>query len=1032
MEKLPVALVEQVRRGEVILFLGSGASIDALHPTGQKAVKGQELAAMIANEYLGPEFSSRPLAEVSELAISERDLFTVQDFVAKLFVDFNPAPFHELIPLFEWIAIFTTNYDLVVERAYQKVRDRVQELSVFLKDGERVESKLRTPRSVAYFKLHGCITHINDIELQLILTPDQYVTHRKHRRMLFSKLYNYAAEFPIVFVGQSLSDTDIRAMLVEIDELSAAKPRSYIVTPNMSAAENRLWASRKITSIQATFKDFLTALDTEVPRQFRGAGALVKTTSQPIERRFKVNTGILRDALNTLLSRDVDYVYAGMPLPQIDPKAFYKGSFTDFTPIASGLDVRRPHVDNILSEIVLAEERERPQAELVLIKGHAGSGKSVLLRRICWEAAVEFDRLCLCLKPNSYMQYEHVRELSRVCGDRILLFIDPASEYKELIEEVLIRSAKDKMPITILTAERYNEWNDRCSSLEPYVTSSFELKYLTSKEIVRLIELLGKNDSLGHLQGLPLDRQIDELSQRAGRQLLVALHEATLGRRFSDIVFDEYSNISSLRAKSLYLTVCILHRLGVHTRAGLISRVHKIPFTEFRDSLFKPLEFIVFAVEDKLIHDFYYRSRHQHIAELVFERVLTSAQDRFDEYMRILSHLDVDYHADNDALIGLSNAKELLKLFNDPTMIRQFYDAAKSIDPSNPSLLQQEAIFEKNRVNGNLRKAEELLQRAHEMAPHNMAITHSLSELALENARRSTSPLERRKYLEESKKIAYQQSGDSIDSYRYHTLIKASFEELKDAEKEGDERSVSSCMKALEELISRAHQVFSDDPFILEIESQFAQFCKDNPRAIALLKEAFASNKHSPYVAIRLAKLQEKEGKYPEAVETLRECVEVNPSDKDVNFWLAMMLFKSVGTSVADVKYHLRRSFTEGDTNFTAQFWYARLLYIERSFVEAKQIFRYLSDASIDVRIKREPRGILLEDGRPKTFRGVLTKKEYSYGFILCDGTQDLIYSHEIFSVPKTWDGLGVNQRVFFNMGFNYRGAVAMNLQPEY
>lgn len=131
MEKLPTALVEQVRRGEVILFMGSGASIGALHPKGFKAPRGQELAAMIANEFLGPEFSSRPLAEVSELAISERDLFTVQDFIAKLFIDFNPAPFHELIPLFAWIAIFTTNYDLVVQRAYQKVKDKVQDLSVF-------------------------------------------------------------------------------------------------------------------------------------------------------------------------------------------------------------------------------------------------------------------------------------------------------------------------------------------------------------------------------------------------------------------------------------------------------------------------------------------------------------------------------------------------------------------------------------------------------------------------------------------------------------------------------------------------------------------------------------------------------------------------------------------------------------------------------------------------------------------------------------------------------------------------------------
>jgi len=184
------------------------------------------------------------------------------------------------------------------------------------------------------------------------------------------------------------------------------------------------------------------------------------------------------------------------------------------------------------------------------------------------------------------------------------------------------------------------------------------------------------------------------LQIKAGRQLLVALYEATSGRLFGDIILDEYNSITSLRAKILYLTVSVLHRLGEPVRAGLISRVHKIPFTQFREKLFDPLEFIVFTRWNTYIRDYEYRSRHPIIAEMVFERILVDAEDRYDEYLRIITSLDVDYTSDFGAFKRIMNAKELMRLFRDPQMIRQLYQSAHKRVKNNPMLLQQEAIFE--------------------------------------------------------------------------------------------------------------------------------------------------------------------------------------------------------------------------------------------------------------------------------------------------------------------------------------------------
>jgi len=681
---------------------------------------------------------------VAELAISERDLPTVQEFIASIFREFNPAEFHKLLPRFVWSGIATTNYDLIIERAYDAVGgEALQNPVVFKKDGERVEEKLRSSKSVMYLKLHGCITDINDSRTRLILTPDQYITHKQGRTRLFEKLQSHAHEYPFIFVGYSLSDIDIRAILSELNQLGDAKPRSYIVTPNMTPAEVRFWEGRKLTHIPMGFKDFLYELDSSIPDAFRGLSTFVDKSEPPIYKRLNITKeGGVSESLTTFLNRDVEYIQSEHKTEKSDPKAFYKGYFVDWSPIVDNLDVKRSITDNILAEVFLSgEEEKRETCEFFVLKGHAGSGKSVLLKRLAWEASIQFDRLCLFAKQASFIDFEPIAELYRRCNERIFLFVDPVTEFIEVIEQIIPKARKEKIPLTIISAERYNEWNISCAHLDAYLTQIYELPYLSEKEIEGLLNLLAKHKSLGYLQEKSFAEQKEALGKHAGRQLLVALHEATMGKPFSDIIFDEYGSILSPRAQSLYITVCIFHSLNVPVRAGLISRVHGIPFMEFSESLFKPLEFIVFARMNEKIRDYEYRTRHSHIAEIVFERVLSRPQDRFDEYIRIINAIDVDYSSDQEAFKGITNSRELLKLFHDPQMIRQIYIAAKKRDYENPMLLQQEALFEMHSPDGSLDKASELLQKATKLAPYNKVLAHSLSELARNKAENSVNEI---------------------------------------------------------------------------------------------------------------------------------------------------------------------------------------------------------------------------------------------------------------------------------------------------
>ena len=688
--------------------------------------------------------------------------------------------------------------------------------------------------------------------------------------------------------------------------------------------------------------------------------------------------------------------------------------------------------DNIISETILSDEEDRSElVELFLIKGHAGAGKSVLLRRLAWEAAVTFDKVCLSVKPTGYPEYEPLFELYNICKRRIFLFVDPYSKFIDIAIHFIIRARKDNIPLTIIGAERNNVWNTECEDLKSFLTESYEVKYLKAKEIDKLIVLLSEHNSLGYLESLDHEEKKEALSKRAGRQLLVALHEATLGKPFAEIVFDEYKSISSIAAQSLYLTVCIMHRLGVATRAGLISRVHGIPFSTFRDELFKPLEFIVFAREDQLIGDFMYQSRHSHIAGLVFEKALTNAQDRYDEYVRVINALDVSYNTDREAFIGLLKARPLIELFNDPQMIRQIYNIAKKRDIENPFLMQQEAIFEMNSPGGSLNRASLLLQKAHKIAPHIQSISHSLSELALKNAARSESSAEKTKYRHQAKKIAVQLTQNtSKKSYAVHTLLKIGIDELSDTIANDDEPSLQRKIKGIENELQKSIQLFPDDSFIFDAEARFSALINRYPNAIESLKKAFSLNKRSGYIAIRLAKMHEIQNNIIDAVEVLKECLEANPSDKYVNYKLATILRKYNIGSLSEIKFFLRRSFTEGDSNYSAQFWFARCLYIENDFEGAHRIYNLLRGTNLDVRIKREPRGVVYDHDLLVDYHGVISALEASYGFVLRDRYQDRIFFHKYHS-KEYWQSFAMHKRVMFNLAFNFRGPVAINIRPE-
>ena len=100
-------------------------------------------------------------------------------------------------------------------------------------------------------------------------------------------------------------------------------------------------------------------------------------------------------------------------------------------------------------------------------------------------------------------------------------------------------------------------------------------------------------------------------------------------------------------------------------------------------------------------------------------------------------------------------------------------------------------------------------------------------------------------------------------------------------------------------------------------------------------------------------------------------------------------------------------------------------------FEESKKLFNRIANANIDMRIKKEPRGIVTANLEKQLFSGIVSRLEASYCFIKRDKYQDTIFSYKTFSEEVDWQSLSFNQRVSFYLAFNFRGAFAVNLSNE-
>ena len=1022
--ELPPNLIQEVKNGNVILFLGAGAAYGAISQTGETMLGVSDLIGKMSDRFLGGAEKDNSLAVVSELCISESDLVSVQYFIKELFEKFEPADFHKSITRFRWKCIYTTNYDLVIEKAYQCSKCSIQNLVPIYRSSDRLDQLIRNNNDLEYVKLHGCITQIKEECPPLILSIDQYVTHRSKRETLFERLKDKGSDSTIIFAGHGLEDPDIRQILSEVTAITSSRPRYYAVTPGFSEMHSRMWESKRVTLIRSTFEDFLISLDdsiTDVERKY-----VPRTKNHQLEKYFISNQSELTEnALETLKYR-LNYIHTGMSIESCDAKAFYHGYSKGWGAIQSKFDVPRVLNDDFISQVILSEEHDRAtKFELYLLAGSAGSGKSIMLKRLAWSSGIDYEKICLYCKSDEKLDIDTLIEIADKVGERIFVFVDRAAIH---VSELLLlsnRLKKSESKITIILAERTNEWNMECQALHSLIADRFKVEYLRPREIEALISKLDEHNCLGVLKGKPKEVQVEAFSKKAGRQLLVALYEATMAKRFQDIVQDEYSNIVPEKAKLIYRTVCVMNRIGVPVRAGIINRIHGVTFEEFQSSFFLPLENVVKTSKFNF-EDYAYEARHPWIAEMVFTHSNKDERDRLQLYLSLIGALDIGYRADRTAFRELIKYKHLASLFNDLTNIEKIYDSAYIACGDDDYFYQQRAIFNMRSDLKRFTKAEQFLNLASKFGAYNKSIKHTWAELELARAVTSKG-LERDKFLNKASSLASEYTGnDASSSHGYFTLCKIAIIRLSEAIEENDDELIVEATQAAEKQVRLSLQSFPDDEHILNQEAGLAKLLLDSSRAEKALLKAFNINSKNSFIASSLSDIFLRNSDRTAAKNILAKVLDENPGDKIAHSKMAKILSRYEPDKNLDAEYHWQRSFTDGDTNYLNQLWYARQLYINDKFDEYLSIVAKLRQLKLPPETRHNVRGFLRKNSNEKVLvTGRVVQKEATYTIIKSSDYDGTHFLHRKNCPEKIWEDISLNSELSYNLGFTFSGVAA-------
>jgi tetratricopeptide (TPR) repeat protein len=908
------------------LFLGAGIGFNLLDPQGEFAPTAARLAKDLA-QHFGIETDSTDLVQISSIVQLRQGRQELENFIRRRLSNLEPDPALQWVATMRWGAIFTTNYDYGIERAYELVSTVRQRPITITKTSELVDTDPRI--EVPIYHLHG--TLFGPTKPYIVITRNDYRDFRENRRMLFELLKEKFATSTVLYIGYSNQDPNWRQVLDEMAEdfYPSPLPRSYRIAPTTDELENELLRSQNIETINATFEEFYEAIQ-----------EVINLDNMDNDRLARERVNIPPDFLDefdrnpaAVLRFLSSWTYVNQASFNESPNLhdFLRGDRPNLSLIAAGKTFERDIQEEVYEDLLdfATSDIDAVSADIVLAP--AAYGVSTLLMTLAVQLVTDRAGQVFMLRPGRPLLEGDVEFACTLFSHSTFFFVDGAGDYSKTLYSLVTHPSPIVSHAMFFLGERLNEW--RQCRIKPS-TKEFSLEALSDPEINRLLDYLADNNILGALEHLDRNLQFSVIKEKHRKELLVVMRESTEGKSFDAILEDEFHGINDPLSRRLYLVVCCFYQYGALVRDALLAQILGVSITELYDLTGNATEGVVlYDCINEGEGTYAARARHRIIATVVWERC-SELGEREQILQTSLDALNLNYGSDKDAFEHLVRSDRLVNDISTLDGKIQFFDKACRKDPQSPYVRQHYARMFLRETRLDL--ALQQINAAIDLDPRVRVLYHTkgliLSQLAFTE---EGTDLARRRLVQAERSFQQGLSMYARDEYSYQGLAELYFGWAKRAPTTSDQ---ASYIAKAEETISEGLRVVRARDSLWVISSQIQEWLGNEPASIAALVAAVESSPGSIFARYLLGRTYRKLGELDKAIEVLEPII-THHFDEFRAFVEYAVALLYLGKTYQEAINVLRHStlYGLGDPRFIATL--GGMLFMVQDFTEASSVF---------------------------------------------------------------------------------------------
>lgn len=548
LEQVRRRLAQRFQEAMPILFTGAGFSASCVDRKGRPLPVGDQLRKEIWSLCYPNEScdDTSTLSDVYHVALRQYPKQLAELLRERLTVDAaRIPPFYADYFGLPWKRIYTLNIDDVAEAANRSLSlpCRLRPYSALL-GGDA--SDMRRADQIDVVHLNGVLSGVPE---NVTFSTLQYAARQATWDANYARLASDLLSHPVVFVGTRIDEFDfwkyIELRKTRARSARELRPNSLLVTRTLSIARKELLRQFNIDWLQMSADEFARDVLSHVRVEFStdDVARIVRSAAAPM-------TG------DDSLPR-VSHLVAERP---VAPSEFLWGQEPIWADITTERAVPRSFDAETLG--VAREHLASGSGALIInIVGTAGSGKSTSLMRLAASIASMGEAVGYVAKSSDLSPRAIVRSLRADAAMRVVA-VDDADRYSNYINDVIDVVCERAGGVVILAMR-----SQKVARMQQYLVSgSFAVRemvvpHLTDADIDLLIASLERASRLGRLAGMtPMQRRAC-MQEQAGRQLLVAMIQATSGEKFEEKAVKEYRELEG-REKFVYACLAVVMERG--------------------------------------------------------------------------------------------------------------------------------------------------------------------------------------------------------------------------------------------------------------------------------------------------------------------------------------------------------------------------------------------------------------------------------------------------------------------------------------